>query len=197
MKRRNLVPFFRSKKKKSLKRLSMSTARISKELPCLLGKLPSLTKLELQGSESGLEKAVLSWVGNLKQLTALELVSYDFSESAPSWIGNLTNLKFLWIWDCNFSGSIIPYQIGNLAKLETLDFRGCEFFGQQIPPWIGNFTKLANLEMDSCGFSGSIPSTIGNLTQLEYLTISYNNQLNGKTIYHDCFSYLMHICNFS
>ncbi|EEE53920.1 hypothetical protein OsJ_00479 [Oryza sativa Japonica Group] len=133
---------------KSLKRLGMSTARTSKELPSLLDKLPSLTELELQGSESGLEKAVLSWVGNLKQLTALELVSYDFSESAPSWIGNLTNLKFLWIWDCNFSGSIIPYQIGNLAKLETLDFRGCEFFGQQIPPWIGNFTKLANLEIE-------------------------------------------------
>uniref|UniRef100_A0A0E0FGL4 non-specific serine/threonine protein kinase n=1 Tax=Oryza nivara TaxID=4536 RepID=A0A0E0FGL4_ORYNI len=165
---------------KSLKSLSISTTGTSKELPSLISKLPSLTELELQGSESGLEKAVLSWVGNLKQLTSLAVVSYDLSESAPSWIGNLTNLKFLKIWDCNFSGSIIPYQIGNLANLVGLYIGDCEFYRFQIPPWIGNLTKLTYLEISDCGCSGSIPSTIGNLTLLERLQITSNPQLNGK-----------------
>ena len=190
------IPSFSFANLKSLKSLSISTTGTSKELLSLIGELPSLKELKMRGSEWSLEKPVLSWVGNLKQLTALTLDSYDFSQSKPSWIGNLTSLATLEMLDCKLS-TTIPHQIGNLANLTSLRFEDCDFSGQKIPSWISNFTKLRNLQMNSCGFSGPIPSTIGNLTQLEYLTISYNNQLNGKTIYHDCFSYLMHICNFS
>ncbi|KAG8053365.1 hypothetical protein GUJ93_ZPchr0001g30379 [Zizania palustris] len=165
---------------KSLKSLCISTAT-SKELPSLIGELPSLTELQLFGSYSGWEKPVLSWVGNLMQLTDLTLDQYDFSQLAPSWIGNLTNLARLEIWNSNMSMPI-PNQIGNLAKLTSLEFLGSDFFGQQIPLWIGNLTKLTSLRIFECGFSGSIPSTIGNLTQLEELQIIFNMELNDKYI---------------
>uniref|UniRef100_A0A0E0FGL3 non-specific serine/threonine protein kinase n=1 Tax=Oryza nivara TaxID=4536 RepID=A0A0E0FGL3_ORYNI len=165
---------------KSLKSLAISTTGTSKELlPSLIGELPSLKELEMWGSEWSLEKPVLSWVGNLKQLTDLTLGSYNFSQSTPSWIGNLTSLATLEMWGCNLSTSI-PHQIGNLANLTSLRFEDCDFFGQKIPSWIGNFTKLRDLRIDNCGLSGPIPSTIGNLTQLEYLIIRSNDQLNGK-----------------
>ncbi|XP_066310838.1 receptor-like protein 6 [Miscanthus floridulus] len=47
----------------SLQTLSLTTATMAKELPALIW-LPSLNELDLEGS--GLEKRVLSWVGNLK-----------------------------------------------------------------------------------------------------------------------------------
>ncbi|KAG8053364.1 hypothetical protein GUJ93_ZPchr0001g32669 [Zizania palustris] len=166
---------------KSLKSLCINTAGTSKELPSLIGELPSLTELQLFGSYLGWEKPVLSWVGNLMQLTDLTLFLYDFSQSAPSWIGNLTNLAHLKMWDCNMSMPI-PNQIGNLAKLTSLEIAGSDFFGQQIPLWIGNLTKLTRLEIFDCGCSGSIPSTIGNLTRLEELDITYNMELNDKYI---------------
>lgn len=167
---------------KSLKSLAISTTGTSKELlPSLIGELPSLKELEMLRPEWSLEKPVLSWVGNLKQLTDLTLGSYDFSQSTPSWIGNLTSLATLEMWGCNLSTSI-PHQIGNLANLTSLRFEDCDFFGQKIPSWIGNFTKLRDLRIHNCGLSGPIPSTIGNLTQLEYLIIRFNDQLNGKTI---------------
>ncbi|KAF2948542.1 hypothetical protein DAI22_01g043300 [Oryza sativa Japonica Group] len=174
------IPSFSFANLKSLKSLSISTTGTSKELlPSLIGELPSLKELEMWGSEWSLEKPVLSWVGNLKQLTDLTLGSYDFSQSTPSWIGNLTSLATLDMWGCNLSTSI-PHQIGNLANLTSLRFEGCDFFGQKIPSWIGNFTKLRDLRIENCGLSGPIPSTIGNLTQLEYLSIRSNDQLNGK-----------------
>ena len=47
----------------SLQTLSLTTATMAKELPASIW-LPSLNELDLEGS--GLEKRVLSWVGNLK-----------------------------------------------------------------------------------------------------------------------------------
>jgi len=65
---------------------------MAKELPTSI-KLPSLEELELEGS--GLEKAVLSWVGNHKDLKYLSLRGYEFSQSRLSWINNLTKASRL------------------------------------------------------------------------------------------------------
>ncbi|XP_066317115.1 receptor-like protein 7 isoform X2 [Miscanthus floridulus] len=159
----------------SLQTLSLTTATMAKELPTSI-KLPSLEELELEGS--GLEKPVLSWVGNLKDLKYLELHGYSFSESEPSWIGNLTRLETLWLWGLDFSVPI-PHQIGYLPILTVLYFRLGDVYGQQIPSWIGNLTKLTYLDLTYCNFSGLIPSTIGNLTQLEKLGFS-DNSLTGN-----------------
>jgi len=94
--------------------LSLTTAIVAKELPTSI-KLPSLEELELEGS--GLEKAVLSWVGNHKDLKYLSLRGYDFSQSRLSWINNLTRLETLYIWTCSASVQQIPSFIGNLTKL--------------------------------------------------------------------------------
>ncbi|RLN33545.1 hypothetical protein C2845_PM03G21390 [Panicum miliaceum] len=63
----------------------------------------------------------------------------------------------------------IPYQIGNLTKLVELGFLSCDFSEQRMPSWIGNLTKLTSLYIYNCNFSRPIPSTIGNLIQLEEL----------------------------
>ncbi|CAD6341695.1 unnamed protein product, partial [Miscanthus lutarioriparius] len=152
----------------SLQTLSLTTGTMPKELPTSI-RFPSLNGLELEGS--GLEKPVLSWVGNLKDLKYLSLDGYDFSQSTLSWINNLTRLETFF----NFSGPI-PYQIGNLANLRELSIEFCDFSGYQIPSWIGNLTKLISLDIsDNNCLSGPIPSTIGNLIQIKWLRLSRNN----------------------
>ena len=97
----------------SLQTLRLTTSTMAKELPISI-RLPSLNRLELDGS--GLEKPVLSWVGNLKELKYLDLRGYDFSQSVPSWIGNLTKLETLSLLNCDFTVPI-PHQIGYLGTL--------------------------------------------------------------------------------
>jgi len=48
----------------------------------------------------------------------------------------------------------------------------------EIPPWIGNLTNLNYLNLSYNELSGEIPSEIGNLTNLEYLYLDIN-ELTG------------------
>ncbi|XP_047042841.1 receptor like protein 22-like [Lolium rigidum] len=161
----------------SLSSLSLATTGISEGLSSL-SKLPSLNSLELHGSNSW--DPQLSSVGTIKQLTSLRLQAYGFSRSSvPSWIGSLTSLVYLRMHGCNFTGPV-PYQIGNLPNLTLLEFKSCKYTGQPIPSWIGNLSRLTQLEIQGCESSaGLIPSTIGDLTQLEVIRLGYNN-LVGK-----------------
>ena len=185
----------------SLQTLSLTTATMAKQLPTSI-RLPSLNRLELEGS--GLEKPVLYWVGNLKELKYLRLDGYDFSHSTLSWINNLTKLETLYIQTCSASVPILshigslayltdlelsitcyasaqqmPSVIGNLTKLTSLSIAGFNFSGP-IPYQIGNLASLTNLVIEGCDFSGyQIPSSIGNLTKLVTLDISDNHYLSG------------------
>jgi Leucine-rich repeat (LRR) protein len=179
-----------------LKSLSLPTLGISEGLSSL-SKLPSLSSLELQGSDSW--DPQLSSVGNIKQLTSLRLEAYNFSPSSvPSWIGSLKSLVHLRMYGCNFTGPL-PYQIGNLANLKLLEFESCKYTGQPIPPWIGNLTRLTKLAIQGCGSSaGSIPSNIGNLTQLEVIWLRDNNlvgEILTKNLIYFLFCSYLKTCN--
>ncbi|WVZ61876.1 hypothetical protein U9M48_011684 [Paspalum notatum var. saurae] len=162
----------------SLKTLGLTTMANDNQLPSLIYKLPSLDDLRLMGG-SDWKKPILSWVGNLTQLTLLELDGYDFSnKSVPTWIGKLKSLQVLGILGCYFSVPI-PYQIGNLTTLTELEFGDCDFAEHRTPSWIGNLTRLTYLGISYCNLSGPIPSTIGNLVQLEQLYFQGCN-ISGK-----------------
>lgn len=114
---------------RSLSVLVLSTDGTSKQLS-FFGELPSLEVLMLLGS-SGLEKPGLSWIGNLRHLTTLELYNYNFSEPIPSWIGNLTNLVSPELVMCNLYGAIPPW-IGNLTQLSFIHF-GQNYLTGKLP----------------------------------------------------------------
>ncbi len=113
-------------------------------------------------------------IGNLTELTRLNLANCNLKGKIPSTIGNLTKLKFL-----SFNSSwglrgTIPSSMGNLLNLEYLDFLGNKLEGS-IPESLGNLINLKTLELSGNHLAGSIPSTFNNLTNLEYFRVTIND----------------------
>ena len=70
-------------------------------------------------------------------------------------MGNLTNLTYLDLLGNQLTGPIPP-ELGNLANLTWLDLRGNPLTGP-IPPQLGQLTKLKKLYLNSTGLSGPLP----------------------------------------
>ena len=130
----------------------------------------------------------LPQIGQLVNLTELNLSNSNLFGEIPSEIGNLVNLESLDISRCPGISGPIPPEIGNLVNLTNLDISGCENISGSIPPEIGNLVNLVNLNLSSgldnyfCTtigkLSGEIPSEIGNLVNLESLKIN-NCKISG------------------
>eukprot|EP01018_Ginkgo_biloba_P027582 Gb_38051 [translate_table: standard] len=95
----------------------------------------------------------------------------------PQQIGNLTNLTFLELDNNLFSGNIPP-EFKRLQKLERLYMRNNKLQGS-IPREIGELKRLGELSLDRNMLSGQIPESFANLQQLRYLHLT-QNQLSGN-----------------
>ncbi|KAM3336168.1 hypothetical protein ACQJBY_030253 [Aegilops geniculata] len=185
----------------SLRDLGIDARSISMEpADFLFNKFNSLQSLQLSFARVELG-SFFSWISSLKKLTSLQLFDCYSSQTMPPLIGNLTNLTSLEMISCDFLGQTAP-SIGNLNKLTSLRIFGC-YFSVTIPSLIGNLKELRILEISYSGlpgaittdighlskltalvlrgssFSGRIPSTIDNLTQLIYVDLS-ENELTGE-----------------
>ena len=103
---------------------------------------------------------------------------YELSGQILQEIGNLTNLTYLNLGYNELTGSIPP-EIGNLTNLEILWLYSNQLTGS-IPPEIGNLTNLTYLSLGSNELTGLIPESICDLnmnwSNPNYFNIS-NNQL--------------------
>ncbi|TGG90815.1 MAG: hypothetical protein ERJ67_08755 [Aphanocapsa feldmannii 277cV] len=116
-------------------------------------------------------------LGNLNNLTELNLGGNELTGPIPPALGNLTNLRELNLYDNQLSGRI-PAALGNLTNLRLLDLSDNQLSGR-IPPALGNLTKLARLYLNDNQLTGRIPAALGNLNNLKSLNLSYN-QLTGR-----------------
>ncbi|KAK9161992.1 hypothetical protein Syun_002894 [Stephania yunnanensis] len=117
-------------------------------------------------------------IGNLKQLTDLEVGDCGFFGPLPHSLRNLEQLAFLGLQGNNFEGEV-PSSFSNFSRLEELDMSSNRFVGP-LPSLKASCMTIARIDLSSNKFSGPIPSSYANndLPNLTYLDLS-NNQLNG------------------
>ena len=94
----------------------------------------------------------------------------------PPEIGQMVNLTYLNLGNNQLIGEI-PSEIGNLVALTSLRIYNNELNGE-IPFEIGNLVNLTTLSMHHNQLSGEFPESIGNLESVSYFNLS-DNQLSG------------------
>ncbi|KAJ6835169.1 putative leucine-rich repeat receptor-like protein kinase [Iris pallida] len=163
-----------------------------------------LSTLDLSGN--GIISTIPSWLFNVSSLVHLDLSSNGFRGSIPADVENLSSLEVLDL-SVNILQGGIPKELGNICKLHTLGlgsmnisrslpelgdvFSGCiktslenldlsiTRLTSYLPNWLGDqLTSLKTLFLSGNSLVGSLPESLGRLTSLQVLQLSYN-ELNG------------------
>ncbi|MFB9080249.1 leucine-rich repeat domain-containing protein [Flavobacterium procerum] len=102
------------------------------------------------------------------EFTNLEYLEYYGVPKMPDGIDKLSKLRFL---SFHVYGSEIPDGVGRLKNLETLKLTICNNV-TKIPENIYSLKKLKELELGGIERAGGLSSAVGNLSNLEKLTIT-------------------------
>ncbi|KAJ0743221.1 putative leucine-rich repeat-containing, plant-type, leucine-rich repeat domain superfamily [Helianthus annuus] len=142
----------------------------------LLGTFPSkvLQLKKLQILDLALNENLSGYLPDFPvngSLKSLVLSHTNFSGGIPESIGNLRNLSKIDLWNNNFRGRI-PESIQNLTQLEYIDLSSNNFT-EQIPSF-QICKNLAHVDLSRNGLS-EIPRSIFELQKLSILLLSLNN----------------------
>ena len=117
---------------KKLKLLQFQSYTLGGNLPESLFTLKNLEVLNIRNAEGMSPAPIPPAVGNLTNLTELDLCAMNLTGNIPPEIGNLSNLTALSLFGNKLTGSI-PDSFGNLVNLEILNLQDNQLSGE-IPP---------------------------------------------------------------
>ncbi|KAK9665034.1 hypothetical protein RND81_14G085900 [Saponaria officinalis] len=186
----------------SLVHLDLTSNQLQGQIPPDIGlKLPRISFLSL--AHNYFSGSIPESLSNLTSLQTLQLDYNNFTGSLPRHLGYLQNLNVLLIVynnlvdDINFISSLV-----NCTQLAYLDVTGNNFTGNlpsavanlstaliwlsigenpisgTIPTGISNLINLERLDMSDSQFTGTIPSEFGKLRHMEWLVLG-SNRLTG------------------
>ncbi|KAJ1285338.1 hypothetical protein BS78_03G271900 [Paspalum vaginatum] len=164
--------------------LTISGAGLTGPFPDAVGDLTNLTYLDLDNNRiSGAFPTALYRCASLQYL---DLASNNLTGELPPDIGRSlgANLTTLILNDNNFSGAI-PAGLGSLKKLQTLWLADNPFDAGQLPSTFKNLTNLVSLWAAQCNLVGGFPSSVlemvWSLQKLQILNL-YENNFTGDVV---------------
>ncbi|CAI7867791.1 unnamed protein product, partial [Closterium sp. NIES-53] len=149
--------------------IDIQDASLSGDLPPSIFDLTSLRLLNL-ALNPNMTGSFPDALGNLLQLTTLDMHGCGLSGTIPSTIGRLTSLKYFLVNQNRLSGSL-PSQIGTLPQLYMLDVMENQLEGA-LPTFEGA-NELGHLHMSNNLFT-SVPAEISRLPKLLHLLMDSN-----------------------
>ncbi|EEF28156.1 serine-threonine protein kinase, plant-type, putative, partial [Ricinus communis] len=135
----------------------------------------SLTELKM--SRSGFHGSIPNSIGNMSSLTYMDLSNNQFSGNVPNLIENMPSLYVLALTTNDISGSL-PSNF-SLSSISEIHLSRNRIQGSLEHAFLCGSDLLMVLDLSHNHMTGSIPSWIGGLPQLDYLILS-NNNFDGK-----------------
>lgn len=127
-------------------------------------------------------ESVFSLFEGIKNLSSLRLNDCDLSMIIPSSTGNLKSLTSFGISNSRLATQTLS-AVATINRLKFFTIDGCSYLlGQQLPSLpstIGNMTNLETLDISGCQISGPIPHEVGALKKLTSLVLS-GTGLSGR-----------------
>ena len=149
---------------------------ISLTIPSALGQLTNVSIMNLSFNQ--LFGSIPSLMGQLTNLRILSLSFNQLTETLPSSLGQITNLKWLNISSSLIIGTIPP-SFGQITDLQWLVLSN-NHISETIPSsLLGQLNNLQRLDLSLNQLTRNIPSSIGQLANLQYLDLSYNQLMEG------------------
>ncbi len=166
------------------------------EIPSCLNNLVSLESLDL--GQNVLSGTIPMELGDLTNLQSLYLHRNRLTGAIPASLGNATlaaraiaentskgsssltaanNLRRLWLGGNLLTGEV-PESLRSLTALEELLIENNQLTGENVFRVLLALTNLQTLDIGRNRFTGALPSTLGNLRRLRYLSLR-NNLFSG------------------
>ena len=152
------------------------TTALTGPIPAELGNLADLTRLDLGGND--LTGPIPPTLGNLTGLRELILARNGLTGEIPAELGNLTSLHWLDLGRNRLTGAL-PAALGRLTSLYTLDLGQNDLTAGPIPGWLRSLAGLSALSLSRANVTGPLPGWLGNLANLQRVDLSYNWGLAG------------------
>ncbi|KAL8224704.1 hypothetical protein R6Q57_017261 [Mikania cordata] len=115
-------------------------------------------------------------IGNLRNLSRIELPNSNFSGQIPKSIQNLTQLGYIDLSSNNFTEQIPSFQM--CKNLTHVDLSRNSLSGMIPPATFQYLENLVSVKLNLNGFNGSIPSSLFTLQKLRQIQLS-NNYFGG------------------
>ena len=133
-----------------------------------LGALSKLARLSLAFNR--LSGTIPASIGQLQELTILSLVGNSFSGPLPAEFFTLPKLREFYSYGTQFSGNLSDF--ARLTTLRILAVNGGNRFRGPFGVELTRLSELRELALDGNPLGGRLPDEIGNLTNLQSLTLS-------------------------
>ncbi|MBQ4818722.1 immunoglobulin domain-containing protein [Aquimarina sp. MMG016] len=128
-----------------------------------------------------LSKNINEWAGVIlnseNEVIILSLKSRNLTGILPQELGDLVELTSIEVSDNNLSGDF-PSSMSNLTKLESISASDNNYTGN-LPDVFSNIPSLREILLQRNGFIGTLPTAYGNLTNLEQLNLQANDMSGG------------------
>ncbi|CAI9093636.1 OLC1v1029185C1 [Oldenlandia corymbosa var. corymbosa] len=165
--------------------LAMTQTNIDTDKSALLALKAHITSdphqiLSKNWSSTAPSSFVCGWIGircghRHRRVTALDISDMGITGTIPPHLGNLSFLVSLNMSGNYFHGSL-PRELSQLRRIRSIRLSNNNFSGQ-VPTWFG--PKLQVLTLFDNNLDGVIPSSISNMSTLEFLGLS-GNSLSGN-----------------